>query len=62
MFIYLAAPGLSCGMIPDQGSNPGPLYWECGVSTTGPPEKSLYELLSTAFPHLSTPMTRLRKI
>ena len=25
---------------PDQGSNPGPLHWECGVSTLGPPGKS----------------------
>ena len=21
---------------PDQGSNPGPLHWECGILTTGP--------------------------
>ena len=26
---------------PDQGSNPGPLHWECGVLPTGPPGKSL---------------------
>ena len=25
---------------PDQGSNPGPLHWECGVLTTVPPGKS----------------------
>ena len=25
---------------PDQGSNPGPLHWERGVLTTGPPGKS----------------------
>ena len=25
---------------PDQGSNPGPLHWEHGISTTGPPGKS----------------------
>ncbi|XP_059781364.1 rho GTPase-activating protein SYDE2 isoform X6 [Balaenoptera ricei] len=29
---------------PDQGSNPGPLHWEHGVSATGPPGKSLYFL------------------
>ena len=37
----------SCGMrdlFPDQGSNPGPLHWECGVLTTGPPGKSLYSI------------------
>ena len=50
LFIYLAA--LSCGMqnllvvacgilIPDQGSNPGPLHWERGDLATGPPRKSL---------------------
>ena len=26
---------------PDQGSNPGPLPWECGVLATGPPGKYL---------------------
>ena len=27
-----------CGLyLTDQGSNPGPLYWEHGVLTTGPP-------------------------
>ena len=59
LFIYLAAPGLSCGIqdlqlwhagsivaactiqFPDQGSNPGPLHWECRVLPTGPPGKSL---------------------
>ena len=25
----------------DQGWNPGPLHWECGVLTTGPPRPSL---------------------
>ena len=23
---------------PNQGSNPGPLHWECGVSAAGPPK------------------------
>ena len=30
----------ACGIFPDQGSNPGPLPWELGVLTTGPPGKS----------------------
>ena len=53
IFIYLAVPGLSCGMqdlfscgmqdlVPDQGSNPGPLLWEHRVLTTGPPGKPQY--------------------
>ena len=25
---------------PDQGSNPGPLHWECRVLTTGPQKKA----------------------
>ena len=25
---------------PDQGSNLGPLHWECGILATGPPGKS----------------------
>ena len=32
----------SCGMralVPGQGSNTGPLQWECGVPTAGPPGK-----------------------
>ena len=45
-------PGLSCGTqdlcsslacgiySPDQGSDPGPLRWEHGVSAAGPPGKS----------------------
>ena len=32
---------VACGIqFPDQGSNPGPLHWERGVLTTGPPGKS----------------------
>lgn len=58
--IYLAMPGLRCGMrdppsslrhggslaaacgneFPDQGSSPGPLHWELGISATGSPGKS----------------------
>ena len=53
IFIYLfrlhrvlvAPRGLlvaACGLkFPDQGSNLGPLHWECGVLSTGPPGKSL---------------------
>ena len=50
MFIYLAAPGLSCSMwtlscgmwdlVPCPGIKPGPLHWECGLLATGPPGKS----------------------
>ena len=41
----LAAAGellnVACGIqFPDQGSNPGPLHWECRVLATGPLEKS----------------------
>ena len=31
---------------PDQGQNTGPLHWEHGVLTTGPPGKSHYRVLS----------------
>ena len=32
----------SCGIqFPDQGSNLGPLHWECGVLAAGPPGKCL---------------------
>ena len=56
IFIGLAAPGLPCSMwdpayevlveacgiqFPDQGSNPGPLHWERGVSAFRPPWESL---------------------
>ena len=51
VFIYLAAPGLSCSMrdlklwqvasSSDQGLNLAPLHWECRVLATGPPGKSL---------------------
>ena len=40
---YLDVLGLSCGMwglLPDQGSDPGPLYWELKVLATEPPGKS----------------------
>ena len=31
----------SCGIyFPDQGWNVGPLHWECGVLSPGPPGKS----------------------
>ena len=41
IFIDCAA-SFSCGMWAlgmDRGSNPGPLPWECGIITTGPPGK-----------------------
>ena len=41
------AGSFSCGMWAlgtDQGSNPGPLHWECGVLITGPPGKILWSL------------------
>ena len=32
---------VACGIeFPDQGSNLGPLHWECGILATGPPGKS----------------------
>ena len=32
---------VACGIyFSEQGLNPGPLHWECGVSATGPPGKS----------------------
>jgi len=55
--IYVAALGLSCGLkdlVPDQGSNPGPLHWEHRVLATGPPGKSQIRhhlALSLSFPH-----------
>ena len=59
LFIYLPALCLSCGTLallvvacgvwfPDQGLNPGPLNWECGVLTTGLPVKS-WKLPPTGF-------------
>ena len=38
---------VACGISsPDQGTNPGPLYWEFRVLATGPPGKSLGFLLT----------------
>ena len=35
-----------CGIyFPNQGWNPGPLLWECGVLATGPPHMILYSIL-----------------
>ena len=50
--IYLAAPGLSCGLwhlVPWPGIRPGPLHWERGVLAAGPPGKSLWQLLYVFF-------------
>ena len=43
----------ACGIsFPDQQSNPGPLQQECGVLTTVPPGKSLYDILLFAKEHI----------
>ena len=49
LFNYLAVLGLAaCGIqFPEQGMNPGPMHWECGVLATGPPGKSLWLPLIT---------------
>ena len=45
---------VSCGMwdpkFLDQGLNPGPLNWECGVLSTGPPGKSGFVLIFFLLP------------
>ena len=56
LFIYLAAPGLSCGMwdlVPWPGIEPKPPDWERGILTTGPPGKSLVYLLILFVPVVS---------
>ena len=52
LYINLDAPGLLCSMQveacdwdPDLGSNQGPLHWEHRVLVTGPPGKSLSQVL-----------------
>lgn len=46
-------------LVPLQGSNPHPLHWQLGVSTTGPPGKSLSSIylvlskLSSSLPGFS---------
>ena len=37
LWLHYAAYGI---LVPQQGSNPRPLHWKCGVLTTGPPGKS----------------------
>ena len=42
LFIYLAVPGLSCGMwdlVPSSSLTRGPLHWKHGILATGPPGK-----------------------
>ena len=34
-------PYLAACRIPNQGANPHPLQWKCGILTTGPPENQL---------------------
>ena len=47
-------------LVPGPGIEPSPLYWERGVLTTGPPGKSLEEILNehqvTFLPSLNPPM------
>ena len=38
-FFFWPAPHVGSSF-PDQGLNPRPLHWKCGVLTTGPPGKS----------------------
>ena len=51
LFIWLHwALVVACGIqFSDQGSNLGPVLWECRVLATGPPGKSLHLLLKTLF-------------
>ena len=43
---------VACGTwFPDQGSNPGPLHWECGVLATGPSGKSLHSGFHHCYHH-----------
>ena len=44
---------VACGiLVPWPGWNPCPLHWECGVSTTGPPRKSLPFCICNSLPWL----------
>ena len=55
LFIWLSwVLVAACGIyFPDEGSNPGPLHWEHGVLTAGPPRKSQESIYSTShFPLL----------
>ena len=65
LFTYLAVPGLSGGMwnlVPDQGSNPGPLHWEHGVLASVPPGKFLTFVFN--YHHATTyiPLYELRRV
>ena len=43
---------VACGTwFPDQGSNPGPLHWECGVLATGPSGRSLHSGFHHCYHH-----------
>ena len=50
-FNFLAAPHEQFVgfLFPNQGSNPCPLQWKCGVLTTVLPEKSLIQFLNAAY-------------
>ena len=44
-YFFIMPCGMGESLFPDQGSNPWPLHWMCGVWTTGLPGKSLYNVL-----------------
>ena len=59
LFVYLLQWVLvaGCGLqLPNWGSNPGPLYWEFGVTAPGPPGESLKGIL--CFYHPTPPNPR----
>ena len=55
LFIWLHQVLVAACGFPDQGSNPGPLHWECRVFATGPPGKSATEFLILVFVPTSDP-------
>ena len=53
---------LSCSMwdlVPDQGSNLGPLHWELGVLATGPPGKSQQFLIKDSNLSFRIPLKKI---
>lgn len=52
-----------CGIqFSDQGLNPGPLHWECGVLSTGPPKKSWRSFLRQHNPNSFYPILTLQLV
>ena len=50
----------ACGIkFHDQGLNPGPLRWECGVLATGQPRESLFVFFKSHPPYSFTKMSAL---